>query len=345
MRRSLRLVVPRWLTAGFVGLTLTAAAGAANAASCGDTIGPGGMVTLDSDVICQSTPATHKLLVTGPVTLDLNGRTIDCGGVLDAGFSNVGVLVEGTKAQIRNGTIRNCNAGVRVSSTGAGQHTIRNLEIVESDHGIRVANTSNTISHNTLRNNRSGISVETANNLVIHNVAIGNGIGIWLRKDARLNRVMFNSATGGSMGFDLSDCDPKCDENTFIGNTATNNSSHGFWVFGFDTVVLGNRVLDNGGLGIWMSGRGPVSGNTVKRNGGGGVFVDGKAILQDNVVKNNGGDGIAIKWSNPNRNIVFANTVARHEAPHHDLVDSTPFCPTLWMDNTFATRSGVCDID
>src|SRR5262245_26967902 len=112
---------------GAILLTLVATT-VVGAANCGDTTGAGG-----SDVPCQcgdtvttntilnatdpvaSTGATDlcpfpaALFVAGDVTLDMNSRTIRCGGIDDV---TIGIWVMGDGATITNGTIQDCNLGI-----------------------------------------------------------------------------------------------------------------------------------------------------------------------------------------------------------------------------------------
>jgi len=77
-------------------------------AACGAVLGPGGSHVLDSNV--GPCPGTALTLI-GPVTLDMRGRTVSCGG------GSIGIDISGRGVQLRNGTVRDCAIGVFVFGT------------------------------------------------------------------------------------------------------------------------------------------------------------------------------------------------------------------------------------
>ena len=73
---------------------------------CGDTIGAGERVKLAHDIgPCSGGPA---ITVVGPAVLDLNGHTVAGNGDID------GIVLEGKKARIMNGTVIGCYNAVVV---------------------------------------------------------------------------------------------------------------------------------------------------------------------------------------------------------------------------------------
>jgi hypothetical protein len=91
-------------------VSLGAWSGPADAVSCGEVLGPEGVVVLSEDLACDTSPA---LTVAGPVTFNLRGFTVACdppGGT--------GIEVIGSEARVRNGTVENCAVGLVVEGDG-----------------------------------------------------------------------------------------------------------------------------------------------------------------------------------------------------------------------------------
>src|SRR5262249_9722602 len=99
------------LVALLVSISLTLSYGRAQAISCGDTLGPGGIYTLTTDLTC-SNPNGFVLYIAGPVTVNLNGHTLTC---MD--LNTLGTSFYGTAAKVFNGTVSGCNYGVYINGS------------------------------------------------------------------------------------------------------------------------------------------------------------------------------------------------------------------------------------
>ena len=86
---------------------------------CGFPLGPGGLFVLTCDVtLCTTNPA----LSVDSATLDMNGHTVSCLGPTP---TNDGIVLLGSKAKLRNGTVTGCFNGVVLQ--GTGHHEVRNV--------------------------------------------------------------------------------------------------------------------------------------------------------------------------------------------------------------------------
>jgi len=128
-------------------------AGPAWAVSCGDTIGPGGTVVLTGNLEpCATDPA---VTVVGPVTFNLAGFTISCEIT-----ATDGIVVEGFRANVQNGTVRGCLAGVRLA--GDGSHRITNMISRDNeDDGFDVPSSWNRLTYNEGNDNGDEVSMST----------------------------------------------------------------------------------------------------------------------------------------------------------------------------------------
>jgi parallel beta-helix repeat protein len=318
------------------GLILVASGRPAAALSCGDTIGPGGAVTLTENLIgpCESNPV---LRVIGPIDLDLNGYTVSCGGrTHDSGGANyTGILLEGNSAYVRNGSIADCGDGLLIGGPGVTAHTI--LQVTARDNfrrGINVGSRGNRLIGNTVVRNRVGVNLRGGLNVLMQTDARNNVIGIEITEQdsdtLESNLLVANTAThNDDVGFSIVDAKG----NTLIGNKATQNGAQGFRIDGHKNVLLDNIAKKNAGDGVSIgsSGGGPKYGN----------LVDGS------IVQNNGGHGIALHCTHcgppGGSHRVTSNTAGGHAAPHFDLVDDFPKCDSnIWTQNTFGSRSRKC---
>ena len=188
----------------------------AEAVSCGDTLGPGGVVTLTSDVGPCSTDA---LTVVGPVIVDLAGHTISCS------FPSLfGVVMTGKGAVLRNGGVKGCFQGV----AAAGDSQIVNVVAQENNFGFFIQGARNTLDGNSAVSNTQGFFV----------------IG------ASSSRFSGNIATGNTdTGFNVI----SATRSTFIGNAVFSSTNFGFQVSGSNNVLTGNTVAANP-FGIFLSG-------------------------------------------------------------------------------------------
>jgi parallel beta-helix repeat protein len=321
----------RWLAGAIFGVLLVASGGRPAAAlSCGDTIGPGGAVTLTEDLIgpCDTNPV---LRVIGPVVLDLNGHTVSCGGrILDSNSANyTGLVVEGQDAYVKNGSIADCGAGLLLigGEPTPTAHTI--LEVTVRDNfrqGINVGSHGNRLIGNTAVRNSVGIRFNGDNNVLMRTAALNNAIGIEIADSLGNNVLVANTATHNDVGFSVAGS-----KNTLIGNKAAKNRAEGFRV----NSGIGNVIMDN----------------IAKKNAGDGLSITSRGnVVKGNHVQHNGGHGIALycfsgrpcAWSGGSHTVT-SNTARGHAAPRFDLVDNFPACDhNSWEHNDFGTRSQGC---
>lgn len=230
--------------------------------TCGASLGPGGVFTLDSDVgPCTDDPA----LTVVSATLNLNGFTVSGTG------GNTCIQVNGTRATLRGpGTVQSCLRGVVVA--GDGQHAVQDvLSEFHAFNGFLLGSNNNRLANNTSRlNTFVGIAVGTSQgNRLTENTATGNGFygfeivgaahhlgnntatdngvngflilgndnkiqdnvaanndanGIEVQVGATGNRLMENVGESNS-GFDLADDNPNCDSNRWRGNIGNRNQN------------------------------------------------------------------------------------------------------------------------
>jgi parallel beta-helix repeat protein len=189
---------------------------------CGDTVGPGQTATLTGDVgPCDDVGAA--ITVDGG-TLDLGGFTVSCADTDGDNALPVGIQVEGTKAQVRNGTVTGCYNGVRVDGSGKAVVTGVNASQNATD-GVQIRSDKNKVTATTATGNADeGFDVLGSKNKVIGNTATGNGSdGIDVGSSARKNKVIRNVSTGND-GADLQASGASCKANRWRKNTFTTRS-------------------------------------------------------------------------------------------------------------------------
>lgn len=301
---------------------------------CGDWVSPGQQVVLEEDLACDGPGAA--VVVTGPAVVDLNGFTISCADLDEDGVSpQVGVLLLGWAATVRNGTLNECHHGV--VAAGAGFHSIGEVAtLFGSGDGIVLASHANRV-HGAL-------------------AFFHRGAGIVLRGAA--STVADSTATGNRVGFQV---DARA---TLAGNFASANERDGYLVAGSGGVLTDNRALGSP-FGFTIVG----SSNRLERNESRknliGVFLDGSArsnTLLANVANGNtltgivaGGernrlvsnyaeDNVAhgIRLPAGARAVAVSGTLAFGNGAD-DLADETPGCgDNVWRDNRFETRNQAC---
>ena len=102
-------------------------------------VGPNQAVVLDVDLDC--TKATGGITVIGPATLDLGGHRVTCAPEPERPS---GIVLAGKRAQLRNGSVVGCKAGVEV--VGEGGHRIEQVTAAaDVEAGFRVDSNGNTL--------------------------------------------------------------------------------------------------------------------------------------------------------------------------------------------------------
>ncbi len=308
---------------------------------CGDTIGPGEKVKLTQDIgPCTEGPA---ITVVGPAVLNLNGHTVAGDGHID------GIVLEGKKAQVMNGTVIGCFNAVVVM--GEGRHKIKRINaednidrafVVYSDNnkflwnkadmngddGFYVEGNANRFILNKIYDNDDeGLEIEGNNNRVVANRARGNNSDSFeIGGDA--NRLVFNKAiSGGREGFEIEGIG-----NIVKNNRAINNGGTGFRVEGSQTLLQANRVINNGKNGILVDDDAfdnTIKKNRVKGSGESGILVEKEAygnVITRNVVKGNGLNGAEVK--------------SQQEAQFFDMEDEDNGAEAnTWYRNRFETSN------
>jgi len=267
------------------GLGIALAVGASPASAqlaCGGTVGPTGAFELDQDLVCDDT-TDPALQIVGPVVVDLRGHSISADP--DAA-PNVGVLVEGEGAVLRNGTIEGfgfqpgSSYGDGVVVAGTGRHLLKRLRVRNNaDAGIEVREGSehNRLAHNTLsRNGDEGINIRenVADTEIAHNKAIGNGEEGFVDGGIRSTYVR-NHATGSvKVGFQIFS---SAADTQLLNNVSVRNNEKGFLLGGTGALVKGNVALLNGEDGIQANSASngtTITRNVARRNGNGETTFD-----------------------------------------------------------------------
>lgn len=196
------------LLTGLLGVSLAQPL-SAWAVQCGDDLFSGGTIILDRDLTCANPDpddiyAVGLLLGDGTI-LDLNGHTISCTGGLKR-------AIRMGHAQLRNGTIANCEEGVRVSNGVVVEQVV----FTHNSVGVRInGGHGNTLRNNTANENEYGFAVSPNeeddtgpnDNVLINNLATRNSvIGFVVGKGQR-NRLIGNTASLNGKGFVLNTAD------------------------------------------------------------------------------------------------------------------------------------------
>jgi len=292
----------------------------ANHVNCGATVTQN--VTLDNDLLnCQG---DGLRIQASNIVVDLGGRTIS--GRTDTNTTPqefVGIRLMGvTGVTVRNGTVRNFDAGVVIG--GGGGNTVANIQA------------RNNINHSTLTGTRNpcnfgdGITVfNSDNNTIQGNLAEGNGPygGITLVDDSDGNRIIGNSARHQNVDNShpnfvtperLSGNGPCGPFVPGIGDVGAVRQDIGIRIEGpgaDNNRVEGNNVVNNDAFGITIHGYvcHPISPQQpLQANNGNNV------VARNNVVGNgfifqigdipSTGDGIAVPAQGPDPVVCVAHT-------------------------------------
>ncbi|HYZ26870.1 MAG TPA: right-handed parallel beta-helix repeat-containing protein [Geminicoccaceae bacterium] len=309
-------------------VSLCAWSGPAHAVSCGDVLGPGGVVVLSQDLSCDTLPV---LTVEGPVTFNLRGFRVVCD---PAGGTGIDVI--GSQARIRNGTIENCAIGMMVE--GEGGHRLTRLTVRSPD---------------VPGNGGIGFQVKSGRNRFVRNlVEKFAGEGFRLGDDgvtADQNRLVFNKVIDSeNHGFRVR----IGQRNLFIRNIAKRNTGEGFRSQDRDNQFFSNKAYDNADEGFRIRDEAAqnnlVISNRVKGNGldpcnlAAGDANPGIAVVSEaagNEVRRNKvlGNciGIAVD-AGALRNAIILNTVLGSSLV--DMADGNVDCDeNEWRGNEFET--------
>jgi hypothetical protein len=289
-------------TAAVLGLL----AGPALAVECGDEIT--GTARLDRDLICAT--GDDPALTLNGGTLDLGGFAVVCDGI------EVGILLEGRGAHLRDGAVTGCELAVWLA--GAGGHLVQGVTASASNQGVL-------------------IDEESDGNRLLRSRVLRGSNDAAVQVDGDRNQLRFNDIAGSDdQGFEVSGNDNRIEDNA-IGGVA-----EGVQLAGDANRVLRNHIIGATERGVEVRAGGhEIAFNLIAdgpiAEGGGGA--DGIALLDD-------GDGNHVHhnavFSNADEGIEVATSDNRIERNHvllngTDLLDSTADCDNLWRDNVFET--------
>lgn len=169
------------------GMVLAAPPAAAGHLKCGDTVTVS--TTLDNDL--GPCPGDGLIITGAGITLDLGGHTVTGNNSANrTAAEQVGVhLIGATNSTVRNGIVRNFDAGVAVE--GGGSNTVTGLRVQDNINHATAAGVRNPCNYG------DGIAViDSANNTIRGNQAVHNGpySGISLVGNSDNNRVTGNQA-------------------------------------------------------------------------------------------------------------------------------------------------------
>jgi parallel beta-helix repeat protein len=241
--------------------------------------------------------------------------------------TNSGIYLNGASGTMVSGNTVNNNHDAGIVTVGATDsmlsHNTCNFNASEGI-ALEAASNSNTLSGNTNNfNGNDGVYLDaSAENSLSNNIANRNqNDGFVLQDSSTGNTLSGNSANANSRnGFHVLSSSSTLAKNTangnvaigfffedggssinltgitFQNNMAVGNQSHGLEVhLANNSIISGNKLLDNGGAGMDMEySTATVSGNNCSGNAGDGIlfFRSSDSSISGNTAMNNSGDGI-----------------------------------------------------
>ena len=179
--------------------------------------------------------------------------------------------------------------GGRGMSTSRHNITIKNLTIESFDYGIRLFGIHNTISENTIVNNRDGVWIFYTDNTFSGNKIADNKRAVVLSAgSSNFNTFIGNSITGNEWGFVLSGS-YGASHNTFYGNNITDNEVGILIAESASCNYISGNNIANNFRGILISGydcrANDISGNNISLNKYVGIWI--KNSSHNNIYHNN----------------------------------------------------------
>jgi parallel beta-helix repeat protein len=269
----------------------------------------GQVITVSTRLANDVTGCLGEGIVIGApnIVLDLNGKTVSSGLVLEPGEEDVltpGIRSGRTNVVIRNGVVRGFGHGVLLGP-GATHNVVHDMSLVRNAlSGVHLFDADNGRTGNTVRDNlfdangESGVSLfgGAEGSTVENNTFTQNGTSILLN-DASRNTIRNNSISGIIL-------DPLLDSDAGI--VLENSSRH--------NTLVDNDVSDTGDAGVRIhqgSHDNRVEGGVLVRNGDAGVIVeDSDRAYVTGVLAHGQSDG-GIGLSNSSGSFVIGNDV-RH---------------------------------
>jgi hypothetical protein len=248
------------------------------------------------------------------VTIDLMGFGLEGTGVGE------GILMNGRRnVEIRNGTVRGFENGVRDTTEVAAAQGYRMIDLRVTDHvGIGIWLTfADTLVENCIADNNglTGILVGDGSTVVVSAASNNGQSGITAGDGSALsgNTTNGNGLSGVTGGAG----------STITGNTANGNSQFGI-VAGPHSTVTGNAAKGNGGDGMTVSVGSTLIGNAANDNGLNGITVDRGSTVKDNTTMGNQMVGINLV----EQSLVDGNTAIDNDQGNTGFpnIESCPSC-------------------
>ena len=261
------------------------------ACACGDLLVSSHVLGPADEVTTASCPSNGLLVAAaGPVTLDLDGRTIAGNG------QGVGILVvRGSLLLVGPGSVEHFGIGVVANGTqalrsavnvrvaenrldgllarGAGFTVVGSVAEGNGRNGFALDGVDYALDGNRAsRNGRHGFKLTGMGTHVgggFGNEAVGNaGVGFWLQ--GGMHQVVGATASGnGKHGVMATVA-----HTMFSGVHADANLGNGLWAMGPAISVANSTAVGNQALGIWVMGKGVV-------DGGGNHGEDNRGVMAD----------------------------------------------------------------
>ena len=201
------------------------------------------------------------------------------------GFGQIGITVSATQTRIEDNLIaEQSQAGILIS--GGSQTSVKNGNIIGLDAFRQKA-----------MPNKVGIYIDFGNDNLIQNNYIGGNTshGIELHHGDQ-NQVLGNIMDGnGGDGIHAFDANFTQIGENLAGNTIRDSTGQGIWLYGHDNHVQGNGINGGSQHGIYVDfaqnnligGPGSILGNKINDNAGDGIHLSGTAIsttIQGNTI-------------------------------------------------------------
>jgi hypothetical protein len=190
-----------------------------------------------------------------------------------SGLSYAQTLIDQNKA-LAGGVTSGDAAGFPVTLSKSGSYQLSgNLTVPANADGIVIAADRVTLDLNgfSIKGSGSGSGVSDAN-VARQGIAVRNG---------SIANFLVGVSISGLSGCEIQQVH------------VINNSSFGILANGNNSIVNGNTVLRNGGIGIQVGENAIVSGNNVTGNQGNGISANAGAVISGNVASFNGQIGIS----------------------------------------------------
>ena len=357
---KLALILSLLMVFGFLGMVggvMPAAAFNEVDIQCGDIIGPHERVRLTQDIGPCAEFDGPVLTVVGPAVLDLNGHTVAC-----QDESQDGILLEGERARLVNGTVTGCENGVVVD--GAGRHKIYRINAeLNPGEAFLVYSDNNSFRWNTADENQdSGFDVQGHGNKFLFNKISSNWEGFWVKGEGNkiiLNRLVENQGEGIEIveganesvvvmnrgtGNNKEAYRINSNDNNLSFNIAEDGFNDGFQIDGDRNRLRYNCAKGNEDSGFRLRGdENRLSRNHARGNTQDGFEVEGNYNnLHRNFAKDNTGSGIVAEESKAENNIITRNIAQNNGISYdneYDLADENGAEVNTWRRNRFGTSN------